>query len=140
MFLTSYAVQNDNHLTLSHRRIKVSQSESQLTLIQRRVIERRCSCFSIKENAEQKSAYTTFRRCDTQLMLSQRGVIETLNIRNHDLSSLMPDWKKNSTGNSRASLPLKEAFWFTQIETSVFSKAFPFNLCISTVVLSCTYF
>jgi hypothetical protein len=29
----------------------------------------------------------------------------------------MPDWEKNSTGNSRASLPLKEAFRFTQIET-----------------------
>jgi len=37
---------------------------------------------------------TKFKRFDTQLMLSQRGVIETLNIRNHALSSLMPDWKK----------------------------------------------
>ncbi len=57
----SYTVQNDNHLTLSHRRIKVSQSENQLTLIQRRVLKDAAAHVSalIKDNAERKSAYTT---------------------------------------------------------------------------------
>ncbi len=82
------------------------------------------SALKTKHN-ENQLTLPKFRRCDTQL-----GVIEPLNIRNHALSSLIPDWKKNSTGNSSSSLPLKEAFRFTQIETSVFSSAFSFYLCI----------
>ena len=49
---------------------------------------------ALKNMRNENQLTLSLRGYDTQLMLSQRGVIETLNIRNHALSSLMPDWKK----------------------------------------------